>query len=62
MEREKIKEYSCDHEYLAEWKKLLTFSGNLNQGHSVINIEPFGKIDISHLKIILFVLGMMHLT
>lgn len=49
IEMEKITDYTCDPEYMAEWKKLMAYSGKLNQGLPVITIEHFGKIDVFHL-------------
>ena len=51
VEMEKMGGYTCDPQYLAEWKTLIGCSGNLNlQGHSVINLGHFGNIDITHLR------------
>ncbi|XP_074342625.1 dynamin-related protein 4C-like [Apium graveolens] len=49
VEMEKLAGYTCDPEYLAEWKKHLAYSGNLNQNNSVVNLGIFGNINTSHL-------------
>ncbi|KAK1379711.1 hypothetical protein POM88_026455 [Heracleum sosnowskyi] len=49
VEMEKLAGYTCDPEYLAEWKRLVAHSATLNQGYSPISIGNFGNIDISHL-------------
>ncbi|KAK1379715.1 Dynamin-related protein 4C [Heracleum sosnowskyi] len=49
VEMEKLAGYTCDPQYLAEWKKHLAYSGNLNQNNSVINLGFFGNINVSHL-------------
>ncbi|KAK1379722.1 Vacuolar sorting protein VPS1, dynamin [Heracleum sosnowskyi] len=49
VEMEKLAGYTCDPQYLAEWKKHLVYSGNLNQNSSVINFGFFGNINVSHL-------------
>ncbi|KAL1806391.1 hypothetical protein ACET3Z_029459 [Daucus carota] len=50
VEMEKTVEYTCNPEYLVEWKKLLANSINFNQTSAVINLGYFGNIDVSHLR------------
>ncbi|KAM7269636.1 hypothetical protein ACFE04_025133 [Oxalis oulophora] len=51
---EKLTDYTCNPEYLLEWKKLINqqekFFKIVREGHLKVNIEGFANIEVSHLR------------